>query len=299
MEAHPHPQGEPSERNPETLTLLRHAETPYNALAKQMSAWPSFQAFHGQFKREYYQNPKERTVRDDLDLAVLQKEWPSKRLEDLALSFYKDIRKIMGGISDFDMPITEEGRSQAEETGKHIATHVPKPDIIYLSPYLRPRQTLDGILKHAPADWLSVPQWEHESLREQEHGMKSVFNDWRLNYVFQPMEMLHYLRNGSYSHRYHGGESRPDVRDRGSRFIGRLRRKHVGKNVLAVAHHLTKLAIMGELLHWTRNQFIDWDENRKPVNCGVTIFRREKGASRTGRDVLRLDEKEYSMKLYA
>lgn len=128
--------------------------------------------------------------------------------------------------------------------------------------------------------------------------MQTVFNDWRLSFVFEPMEMLHYLKQGPYSYRYKGGESKFDVRNRTSRFVGRMRRKHTNENVLAVSHHLTILATLAELLHWSREDFMRWDEERRPDNCGITIFRQEKGASRTGRDLLRLKEEDYSRKLY-
>ncbi len=290
--------GEPALRYPASLTLIRHAQSKYNELKGISTKWDSFRVFHERFKAEFYSNAKERIVRPDLALEVVRKRWPSPELYELAVAFYEQIHELMQGVSDSETPITDKGLQQATETGRHIAEHVPKPDIIYLSPYLRTRQTLEAILAGAPADWRDVQKWENEPVREQEHGMNTVFNDWRLSYVFDPMEMLHSVKQGEYDYRYRGGENRYDVRDRASRFIGRLRRKHEGENVLVVSHHLTILATLGELLHWTREEFLDWDENRKPANCGVTILRREEGVSRTGKDLLILGEGGYSRKLY-
>jgi len=290
------PKGEPLQRYPESLTLVRHAESRYNSLKNTAKKWPEAQRFQEAFTRELY--VAEGIPRPDIAVEVLEKRWPSPELKELALGYFRKINDLMQGVSDYDTPITDEGWRQARETGKRIADVVPKPDIIYVSPYLRPHQTLEGILENAPPDWKHVPQWESEAIREQEHDMNTVFNDWRLSYVFEPMEMLHSLKEGEYSYRYKGGESRFDVRTRTSRFIGKLRRKHEGENVLAVTHHLTILATLGELLHWNREQFMEWDEKRKPANSSVTLLKREKGVSRTGRDLLQFDPEKYSMKLY-
>ncbi len=289
---------EPVIRYPETLSLIRHAESEYNRLKVIATQWESFQEFHKCFKADFYADAKARIPKDDLDLQVLEGLWPSPELHALAMAYYREIRALMKGVSDFDTPITDLGREQALETGRNIADVIPKPDVIYVSPYLRPHQTLDAILEGAPSDWKDIPQWENESIREQEHGMNTVFNDWRLSYVFDPMEMIHAVKQGEYAYRFRGGESKYDVRDRSSRFLGRTFRKHRGENVLAVTHHLTILSTLAEVLHWNRAKFMEWDEKHKPANCGVTIFRRKEGVSRTGKDMLKLAPEDYNRKLY-
>ncbi len=286
--------GEANERYPQSLTLIRHAESKYNKLKRIANDWDESKEFRRLFNREFYSG---KDARPDLAVEVLHGRWPSPELRNIGLNFFGRIDELMQGVSDYDTPITDEGYSQAKETGEHIENVVPKPDIIYVSPYLRTNQTLDAILEGAPS-WRNVQRWENESIREQEHGMNTVFNDWRLAYVLDPMEMLHSVKQGEYSYRYRGGESRFDVRNRTSRFIGRVRRKHVHENVLAVTHHLTILATIGELMHWTREDFMEWDKRRKPANSSVTIFRQQKGISRTGRDRLEFSDAEYNMKLY-
>ncbi len=286
-----------SERNPETVTLARHAESKYNELKVIIQQFETFKKFHELFKQEYYQDPKNR-IPKRLDVPVLEGLWPTAELRGLALALFRDIDILMQGVSDYDTPITDNGWRQSKETGSRIADVIPKPDVIYTSPYLRPNQTLEGILQTAPAHWKSIPVFQNESIREQEHGMQTIFNDWRLHFVFEPMHMLRYHKEGEYAYRHDGGESKFDVRDRYSRFNGRLRRKHAGENVLAVTHHLTILSALAEVLHWTREDFIDWDKNRKPPNASLTLLRRELGKSRTGKDILTLDPKEYGMKLY-
>lgn len=288
--------GEPDERYPETLTLIRHGQSRYNALKDQVKDLDEARRFRQIFDLETYD--VNGSPLQSLAIDVLEKTWPSKDLHTLAIGYFKKIHALMHGISDYDTPLTDEGFAQAVKTGERMSEVVPKPDMIYYSPYLRTRQTMEAILSSAPPAWRDVPKWSNESIREQEHGMNTVFNDWRLSYVFEPMEMLNSMKQGEYAYRYKGGESRFDVRNRTSRFLGKLRRKHVGENVLAVTHHLTILATIGELLHWNREEFIEWDENRKPPNSSVTIFRRQPGVSRTGRDQLILDPKEYGMKLY-
>jgi broad specificity phosphatase PhoE len=48
-------------------------------------------------------------------------------------------------IRDYDMPLTNRGRWQAEQTGAFLASHPPF-DICFASPYLRTRQTAAAII---------------------------------------------------------------------------------------------------------------------------------------------------------
>lgn len=278
--------------NPASVTLIRHGQSLYNELKEKVKEMPGCKQFRKQFNKDM-KTP-------DLDLAVLEGRWPSPELKALALEYYREVRQVMNGVDDFGTPLTEQGIWQAKTTGERMAYDgVPKPDIIYYSPYLRTRQTLEHLLSTAPDDWMGTTQWEHASIREQEHGMQTVFNDWRLSYVFEPMDMLHARKEGEYSYRYKGGESKYDVQDRASRFIGHLRRKHAGENVMLVTHHLTILSFLAEVQHWTRDQFLEWDEKRKPSNCGVTILRREEGVGRRGsRSVLTLQDQDYNKVLW-
>lgn len=282
-------------RNPETFTLVRHAESKYNALKNISNGWDEAKAFRKLFNDEFYDGGKPRV---DLPVQVLENRWPTPMLRAAGLLYFTKINELMQGVSDYDTPITEDGLAQAKKTGEHIAEIVPTPDLIYVSPYNRTRQTLEAILSTAPAEWRDVRVDEHESIREQEHGMNTVFNDWRLAYVFDPMEMLLSVKQGEYSYRYRGGESRFDVRNRTARFLGRMQRKHEDKNILAVTHHLTILSTIAELQHWNRETFLEWDGNRKPANCSVTTFQREKGTGRHGGDRLILPEGSYGRKLY-
>lgn len=287
--------GEPENRYPASFALVRHAESKYNALKNVANGWEEAAEFKKLFNEDFYDGNKPRA---ELPVEVLEGRWPTPALRAAGMRYFTRINDLMQGVSDYDTPITDAGLAQAQKTGERIADVIPKPDIIYVSPYKRTRQTLEAILEGAPKEWRDVPTWENESIREQEHGMNTVFNDWKLSYVFDPMEMLHSIKQGEYSYRYKGGESRFDVRNRTSRFIGRMRRKHEGENVLAVTHHLTILATIGELMHWSREEFMEWDEKRKPPNSSVTIFEREEHASRTGRDRLKFDPAKYGMKLY-
>ncbi len=70
------------------------------------------------------------------------------------------------------------------------------------------------------------------------------------------------------------------------------------ENVLAVTHHLTILSNLAELQGWSREQFIEWDERRRPPNCSVTVLNREEQQSQTGKDFLIFDEAKYGMTLY-
>lgn len=71
-------------------------------------------------------------------------------------------------------------------------------------------------------------------------------------------------------------------------------REHAEENVLVVSHHLTLMSIRANLERWTPEQFIETDQNQKPINCGVTIYKGEPGQGKDGRLAL----EQYNQKLY-
>ncbi|MFD6950466.1 MULTISPECIES: histidine phosphatase family protein [unclassified Nocardiopsis] len=50
------------------------------------------------------------------------------------------------GLQDFDRPLTDRGRSQAEAVGRLLAERGYAPDHVICSAAMRTRQTLDGVL---------------------------------------------------------------------------------------------------------------------------------------------------------
>ena len=133
-----------------------------------------------------------------------------------------------------------------------------------------------------------------ERIREQEHGIATLYNDRRLYFVFNPIQGLLYKLEGKYEYRYMNGENKADVRDRVRSFLSTLVREYSQQKVLIISHHLTLLCLRANLERWTREMFVKIDKTEKPINCGVTIY---KGDFRKGTDG-KLMLKSYNGKLY-
>ena len=261
---------------PNSLVFIRHGESAYNSFKKSKDLNETYQEFRKLFEKEY---PKADRV-----------DWPGRKLTDLAKKAWSEFKL---GISDYNTPLTPEGVRQAEETGRHFSVTAPLPDIIYVSPYLRTRQTLEGLIRGCPK-LSGVKVISEERIREQEHGLSTVYNDWRIYLTFHPEQALLRKLETDYEYRFLNGENKADVRDRGRSFLGTLVRERAGRNVLMISHHLTLLSMRANLERWDREKFMEVDENDKPLNCGVTIYKCDPTQGKDGK--LLLDA--YNKKLY-
>ncbi len=129
----------------------------------------------------------------------------------------------------------------------------------------------------------SVARLEDERLREQEHGLATLYNDWRVFHTFFPEQAKFYAMQGSYWYRYPQGENIPDVRLRNNIWISTLIREFSEKRVLVVTHHLNILATRANLERLSADEFISLDENEKPINLGVTTYCGNPNIGRDGR----------------
>lgn len=261
---------------PATLTFIRHGESAYNELKKKKKGNGAYDAFTALFDRDFG------SAKDD--------RWVTPELEASARALWGELRLTM---SDYDTPLTELGKRQAEETGKGLKAKGLLPDVIYVSPYLRTRETLSGLIAGWP-ELKGVKSIVEERIREQEHGISTVFNDWRIFYALNPLQGLLYKLEGEYAYRYPNGENKADVRDRVRSFLSTLIREDAGRHILVVSHHLTLLSLRANLERWSREQFIETDLNEKPINCGVTTYRVNPSLGKEGKLVLA----EYNAKLY-
>lgn len=272
---------------PDEVVMVRHGRSKFNDLIFELRKNETYQRFLALFRATYRKGDHFRNVMSGL--------WPSVELRELAIEVACLTDRLLDGRSDFDTPLSDLGHLQALETGKGLSAVMDLPDVIYVSPALRTRQTLEGLVKGWPALG-HVRQYVYDRLREQEHGLRVLFGDWRVYQALRPMEGLLYLREGEYCYRYPNGESRLDAKERASHFYGRLVRKHAGKRVLAVTHHLTILALRAKVEHWDREMFIRVDKKEKPINCGVTTYRFDPHAGSNGRLVCASGD--YNRKLY-
>lgn len=240
---------------PQSLVLIRHDVSEYNVLKKKKENDPLYQEFLHWF-----------------ETAPL-----SERTRLLAEAVWK---KFSLGVNDSDTPLTNDDQYRGKITGHNLSQGALLPDVIFLSPYKRTRKTFERLCLGWP-ELAKVRLVVDERIREQEHGLSTLYNDWRVFHVLFPEQAKFYAMQGRYWYRYPQGENVPDVRLRNQIWLGALVRDFAGHHVWAITHHLNILATRANLERMTDEEFIRLDEDEKPINLGVTTYR---GVPKEGKD---------------
>lgn len=257
---------------PKSVMFIRHDTSAYNVLRDKKRKDPDY----AQFLREWKKNPFSPTTVD-----------PAHKIK----------AKFALGVSDANTPLADPDGRQAFETGVKLKAEWREtgeiPDVIYVSPYLRALRTLERIKDGWP-EIRNVQTIEDERIIEQDHGLALLYNDWRVFETIHPEQ--HELRKmlGPYRYRYPQGENVLDVRNRNRLWINTLVREHSNQRVQVVNHHLNILATRANFERFGEARFIHLDENEKPINCGVTLYR---GYPDEGKDG-HLKLEYYNKKLY-
>lgn len=253
---------------PTELVIVRHGESEYNVLRARKEADPLYQQFKREFERDYQ----------------------STKCKKLAAQVRAKYSLPFG---DAQTKLTPDGVAMAKDTGRNLKNLIQPPNVVFVSPYDRTIQTFDGMRsKWAQLDRAKVIY--EDRIREKEHGLSVIYNDWRVFQVYHPEQRLLHETQLEYWYQYPQGESTSQVRERIRSFLTTLVREYSGQRVMLVTHHLTLLAIRGILERLTPEQFIELDNTNKPVNCGVTIYEGNPIAGKDGR----LELKQYNVKLY-
>lgn len=231
---------------PSDLTFIRHGESAYNVLRAKKEADPLYQEFKQAFEKDHQ--------------------------DHMATHLARQVQaKFALGVSDYDTPLTKEGIRQATITGKVLSEIVACPDVVFVSPYLRTRNTFEHIVSEWP-QLLDSKIIYDDRIREQEHGLSLLYNDWRVFQTIHREQKAYHKMMGPYWYQYPQGESVSEVRDRIRLFNDMLIRECAGKKVLVITHHLTILSFRANLERWSPEDFIHADEDNKPTNCGVTVY---------------------------
>ena len=253
---------------PTQVVIVRHGQSEFNILRDKKELDPLYQEFRKAYETQFDSDYTRR-------LAMMV--WEKYRLN----------------ISDYETRLTEKGVEQARITGSGLNRDAELPDAVYVSPYLRTRQTFEAMAEAWP-ELSSVKMTTDDRIREQEHGMQILYNDWRVFHVFHPEQKRMRDLFGLYWFQYPQGESMADVRRRVGSFLATLIREHAGQRVLLVTHHVTILCFRAAVERLTPEQLVDMDVNLRPVNCGVTSYRGNPFAGQDGH----LELVQYNKKYY-
>lgn len=232
---------------PASITLIRHGQSVYNALRHQKDTDIRYGFFKEAYRRDH-------TGAEARDLAT-----------EMSLKYRLD-------FSDYETPLTQEGENQARATGSMFRGVVPKPDMVFYSPYKRAKDTFFG-LSRGYGDLGSATFVAEDRIREQEHGLSLLYSDWRIFHVMHPEQKRLRELLGPYWYQYPQGESVSQVRDRTRDLLSMLVRECAGKHVWLVTHHLTILSLRANLERLAPEEFIRLDRDEKPINGGVTLYR--------------------------
>ncbi len=257
---------------PELMLLIRHDVSRYNVLKKKKQRSSLYKRFLRAFKRDFRSS-------ETLDLANEVK------------------KKFSLMVGDADTELVDKYSGRACEVGKRLRKlYVDKiPDIIFLSPYERTKMTFGGLKRGWP-ELENVKFVEEERIREQEHGLSLIYNDWRVFHVLHPEQAELYKMEGPYWYRYPQGENVPDVRERNRSWMNTIVRDFAEKRIMAITHHLNILAVLANLERWGEDEFVKVDKKDKPINCGVTAYRGNPDKGKNGRFELEYYNRQFYRK---
>lgn len=253
---------------PESLTLVRHAESQYN----RQKALKEESELYKKFKRAYNKNPQ------------------SPDCQEIAMEI---MEAFPVSIGDHNTPLAKDDTLKSQIVGQELKSKISLPDVIFVSPYERTYQTLQGMISGWP-ELGDVKIVEEERLREQEHGLSLLYWDWRVFNVMHLDQLQLRKLQGPYWYRYPQGENRPDVRERVRSWLGTLTRDYFEQETMGITHHLSILSLRANLERLGSEEFERLDKEEKPINLGVTMYKGDPNQGSDGRLIL----EAYNVKLY-
>jgi broad specificity phosphatase PhoE len=199
------------------------------------------------------------------------------------------------GIRDQDTPLVPFGEMQALSVGVELRKRHPQNtaqiDVLYISPYLRTRQTggklIEG-LGYTPQHVV-----HDERIREIEFGLLDGLSREGIAAKY-PEEIKRREREGKYWYRAPGGESRPDVKIRIRSFLDTIVRDCRGLNVVVVCHSVVVLSFRATLEKWGEDDYLQVDKENDVKNASVTHYAYELVGTRK-----KLVLKEYNSIFYS
>jgi len=231
-------------------------------------------------------------------MAIDKQKWPDnlviirhgesvKNIERARIDQF-DSNKLKLDITerDMDIELSEKGEWQAIATGNALAKG-PKFDVVFVSPYIRCRQTADLIIEQLGYAPRVVVE---ERLREKEFGVVENLTKKGIA-KFHPEEWERRERDGRYYYRPAGGESYPDVGMRVHSFLSTLARDYRKMNVLIVGHSVVVKMFRKLLERMEEKDVLAIDGMDEVNNASVTTYSYEKKGDR-------LELKEYNRIFY-
>ena len=174
---------------------------------------------------------------------------------------------------DVDVPLSPLGLQQSSALGRWFAAMTPeqRPDVLLASPYVRARQTAQGIVDAGGLAPDASNPVADERLREKEFGILDRLTRWGIERDHpEQAELRSFL--GKFYHRPPGGESWCDVILRLRSALDTISLHHGGRRVLVVGHQVVVLCMRYLLEEMDEDGILAVDSEGDVANCGVTEY---------------------------
>ncbi len=257
------------------ITFVRHLESKYNEYKELIKSNPDYKEF---------------MTTQNID-----------RKKELVQVLLKDFFEQVG--IDYETKISSNWKQEWVNLSKLYSQLIQQnpevfPDIIYVSPYVRTRETLNYMLNGV--DWLDIDldkltdeeklqdlivwsfQWKDivikvdERIRERDHGSNvapSFIRDFYdaekwFHDLLTPLqrEKIYYYTSPAW------WESQVQTNARAKEFLLRNYEKKKFKNILCVSHHLEILWSIQSISWWSFETFYKLNELRRPANGSFTML---------------------------
>lgn len=192
----------------------------------------------------------------------------------------EEARRIIKGVPDHEIPLTDLGHTQSVMTGEALRELFPPFDYVYHSGYLRTVQTANGIMSAYPREAQKEMRVRMNLfIRERDPGYTYDMTREEAEAAFPWLEEIWQTFGGFFA-RPVGGESLAQVTERVYLFLNMLFRDRAGMNILVVTHGGTKRCIRFLLEHWGYDRGTSWPPGESPKNCGVTVYEYDEATKR-------------------
>lgn len=191
-----------------------------------------------------------------------------------------EARSALRGVPDHRIPLTDEGRRQAQRTGEALQQRFGRFDVVYHSGYARTLETAEGLLAAFPAEERAAMKVRHNLfIRERDPGHAYDMTTAEAEAAFPYLKEYWQTTGGFFAHPP-GGESLAQVCERVYLFLNMLFRDRAGQKVLAVTHGGTLRAFRFLLERWSYEEAETRFRTDPPANCSVTVYQHEPAGNR-------------------
>ncbi len=182
------------------------------------------------------------------------------------LSFPRELLKLR----DWDIKLTEKGYYQALKTAEFLKKEFDNFDVVYVSPFLRARETFRVINQVFHFNEKKVIF--DSRLREKDFGAINFLTEDEIKEFF-PHEYARLEREGRMLYRPLGGESWYDMKDgRLRNFLFHLNENHSQEKVLVVTHFIVIYCLRMIFENLSETEVLNLIESNPFKNCGLAIF---------------------------